>query len=287
MFLLPISIISFVVKYKTIFFNGKEEISKIKIYLTDKNINIELEEYIIGVVAGEMPALFHEEALKAQAIASRSYALSNMKNKEINITSTINDQVYLSNDELKEKWGVDYYKYYNKIKKCVKETTNLVLKRENKILKAFYFSMSNGYTENSINVFNEASIASKESKWDNPEIKNFIVEKKISKKNLKEMLDIKEEEIIINNIIRNETGRVDTVEINKKKYTGINLRKLLSLRSTDFTFIQEKEDYIITTKGYGHGVGMSQYGANGMAKEGYTFDEILTYYYNNVKIENI
>ena len=284
--MLPISIISFVVKYKTIFFNEKEEKQEIMINLTDKNYQLELEEYIVGVVAGEMPALFHEEALKAQAVASRSYVLSKIKNNEVYITSTINDQVYLTNDELKEKWGEDFNKFHKRIKKCVKATENLVIKREDKILKAFYFSMSNGYTENSKNVFNEVNIDSKESKWDNPEIKNFIVEKIISEKELKEILNIKDE-IIIKDIIRNETNRVDTLQINNKIYSGIDLRKILSLRSADFTIIKEKEDYIITTKGYGHGVGMSQYGANGMAKEGYTFKEILTYYYNNVKIENI
>ncbi|MDD2238919.1 MAG: stage II sporulation protein D [Bacilli bacterium] len=256
------------------------------INLTDKNINISLEDYVFGVVAAEMPALFHEEALKAQTIASRSYVLSKKKNNKIKITSTIDDQVYLTNEELKSKWGSDYNKFYKKIKKCVKETKNLVLKREGKILKAFYFSMSNGYTENSENVFKDAQIESKPSKWDNSEIKNFMVEKIMTEDEIKTILNIKDN-INIQNITRNETGRVATIEINNNIYSGIDIRQFLSLRSTDFTITKENNKYIITTKGYGHGVGMSQYGANGMAKDGYTYDDILNYYYNNVKITKI
>lgn len=256
------------------------------INLTDRNLNINLEDYVFGVAAAEMPALFHDEALKAQAIVARSYVLSKKKNNEIKITSTINDQVYLTNEELKAKWGKDYNKFYKKIKACVNETKNLVIKREDKILKAFYFSMSNGYTENSKNVFKDVQIESKPSKWDNPEIKNFIFEKTITEDEIKTILNIKES-INIQNITRNETGRVSTIEINNNIYSGLDIRQFLSLRSTDFTIIKEDNKYIITTKGYGHGVGMSQYGANGMAKEGYTYNEILNYYYNNIKITKI
>src|SRR5690606_19163301 len=150
----------------------------------------------------------------------------------------------------------------------------------------FYFSMSNGYTENSKNVFKDVQIESKPSKWDNPEIKNFIFEKTITEDEIKTILNIKES-INIQNITRNETGRVSTIEINNNIYSGLDIRQFLSLRSTDFTIIKEDNKYIITTKGYGHGVGMSQYGANGMAKEGYTYNEILNYYYNNIKITKI
>ncbi len=285
LFLLPIFIISFVVKYKTIFFDETKK-EEIIIYLTDKNLKLKLEDYVFGVVASEMPALFHEEALKAQAIASRSYVLSKKKNNEINISSTINDQVYMTNEELKAKWGNDYEKYSKKIASCIKETENLVLKRDSKILKAFYFSMSNGYTENSQNVFKDEQIDSKPSKWDNPNLKNFIVEKIITEEEMKTILNITEK-INIQDIIKNETGRVNTIRINNIIYSGIELRHLLTLRSTDFTITQKDNNYIFTTKGYGHGVGMSQYGANGMAKEGYKYDEILKYYYNNIKITKI
>lgn len=285
LFLLPIFIISFVVKYKTIFFDETKK-EEIIIYLTDKNLKLKLEDYVFGVVASEMPTLFHEEALKAQAIASRSYVLSKKKNNEINISSTINDQVYMTNEELKAKWGNDYEKYSKKIASCIKETENLVLKRDSKILKAFYFSMSNGYTENSQNVFKDEQIDSKPSKWDNPNLKNFIVEKIITEEEMKTILNITEK-INIQDIIKNETGRVNTIRINNIIYSGIELRHLLTLRSTDFTITQKDNNYIFTTKGYGHGVGMSQYGANGMAKEGYKYDEILKYYYNNIKITKI
>ncbi len=291
MFLLPISIISFVVKYKANFFgNEQQEIIKeepIIVNVIDKNLKLELEEYIIGVVAGEMPALFEEETLKAQAIASRSYALSKRVEKEIQISSTINEQVFLTKEEMQEKWQDDYRKYYEKIKKCVYATENLVLKRNNKILKAYYFAMSNGYTENSEAVFGENLIDSQESKWDNNNIKNFTVQVTKSESEILEKLNLKEKVLTIGKINRNETNRVVNIEINNISFTGVEIRKLLSLRSTDFEIKKENNNYIITTKGYGHGVGMSQYGANGMAKDGYIYSEILNHYYNDVKITKI
>ena len=107
-----------------------------------------------------MPALFEEEALKAQAIASRSYAASKLNNNLIEITSTTNDQAYYPNYKLKEKWQEDYSKYNIKIKDAVLATNNLVIKRDNKILKTYYFSMSNGYTESSQTVFKENTFES-------------------------------------------------------------------------------------------------------------------------------
>lgn len=287
--LLPISIISFVVKYKTIFFDEQKEIpeSNIVVFVKDKNLELDLEDYIIGVVAGEMPALFEKEALKAQAVAARSYALTRLKDNKVEITSTINDQVYLTKEEMKNKWEKDYDLYFNKIKNYVLETKNEVLYQNDKILKAYYFSMSNGFTEDSERVFGQTLLTSKESKWDNPEINNFVFEKEFTESEIVNLLNIKSDKINISNITRNQTNRVDKLEVNNIIFSGIEIRKLLSLRSTDFTITKQTDKYIITTKGYGHGVGMSQYGANGMAKEGYNYLEILKHYYDNVKIEKI
>src|SRR5574344_753828 len=144
LFLLPITFLSFN-KAKSITIKQEKPII---VYVTDKNLSLDLNDYIIGVVASEMPALFESEALKAQAIASRSYALSSIYNNTITIGSSINDQVYQTNYELKNKWQDKYNDYYTKIKDAVTATQNLVIKRDNKILKAYYFSMSNGQTEN-------------------------------------------------------------------------------------------------------------------------------------------
>ena len=275
-FLLPISISSFI--FKTTFFNEPQNVI---VHIKDKNLYLDLEDYIFGVVAAEMPALFQDEALKAQAVASRSFALSKNNRNVIEITSTISDQVYYTNYELKEKWKDNYNDYYNKILKDVVDTSGYVITRDGKILKTYYFSMSNGYTENSQNVFNETTFLSVSSPFET-KLNNFEVQKIFSENELLSLLNLSN--IDIKELKRNDTNHVEYINISGKKFTGIEIRKLLNLRSTDFTINKNNNEYIITTKGYGHGVGMSQYGANEMAKAGSNYTEILNYYYKNTKL---
>ena len=275
-FLLPISISSFI--FKTTFFNEPQNVI---VHIKDKNLYLDLEDYIFGVVAAEMPALFQDEALKAQAVASRSFALSKNNRNVIEITSTISDQVYYTNYELKEKWKDSYNDYYNKILKDVVDTSGYVITRDGKILKTYYFSMSNGYTENSQNVFNETTFLSVSSPFET-KLNNFEVQKIFSENELLSLLNLSN--IDIKELKRNDTNHVEYINISGKKFTGIEIRKLLNLRSTDFTINKNNNEYTITTKGYGHGVGMSQYGANEMAKAGSNYTEILNYYYKNTKL---
>lgn len=268
---------------------SKKEESNIKIRINKNNEikELNLEDYIVGVVAGEMPASFDIEALKAQAIASRTYALYKIENTNSALETTTDDQVYNTIDEMKTKWKDDYTKYYNKILNAVNSTKNLVMKKDNKVFKSFYFAMSNGYTEDSIAVFSENNIKSVSSPWDNESLNKFKVSTTYSIDKLKELLNQNN----IDNIeilSRDKTNRVEKIKVNEKTYTGVEFRKLLTLRSTDFKVEKDKDNnYIITTKGYGHGVGMSQYGANGMAKENYKYDEILKYYYQDIEITKI
>ena len=130
---------------------------------------IDLEEYVIGVVAGEMPASFHIEALKAQAIASRTFAMYKMsKVNDYVLSTTINDQVYLTIDEMKSKWGNDFQLYYEKVKSAVEATKGQVITYNDDLIISYYFAISNGYTDNAINVFKENRdyLVSVESKWD-------------------------------------------------------------------------------------------------------------------------
>lgn len=280
LFLLPIFISSF--NKATFLFSNNDK--NIIIHITDEDLYLDLNDYIVGVVASEMPALFNKEALKAQSVASRSYAVSKMNNNYLEISSSINDQVYSPNYKLKEKWSDKYHEYYNKISSCVKSTSNEVIKRDNKILRTYYFSMSNGYTENSKTVFNETTFTSVESA-ENENVTNYHYQKEIPLSEFYKILNISS----INNlnIERNNTNHVSTITINDKTYSGIEFRKLLNLRSTDFTINQNANNIIITTTGYGHGVGMSQYGANQMAKEGSNYQEILMHYYQNTEIKEI
>ncbi len=249
---------------------------------------IELEEYVLGVVAAEMPALFHNEALKSQSIASRTYAYNKIYyDPEYIFKSNKNDQSYITKKEMKQKWENNFEEYYNRIKNCVNLTKNLIISYNDKPISAYYFSMTNGYTENSTTVFNETKpyLKSVDSLWDKDN-KNYEVTTEIEKQEFCNKLNISCNVITIENIIRNDTNHIEKININKKSFTGIEIRKLLSLRSTDFE-IAIKDSIEITTKGYGHGVGMSQYGANYLANQNKGYEDILKYYYQDTFIKKI
>lgn len=284
LFLLPISICSFLLKKKAVFFSEKPKHNTVIINVKEKNLYLDLENYVIGVVAGEMPALFQDEALKAQAVAARSYVLSKEKDGNYEISASTSDQVFLTSYEMKEKWQNDYDEYYNKILNAVKKTTGEVLTKDNKILKAFYFSMSNGYTENSKDVFGEDLTQSVESPFE-ISLSNFEIVKEFSKSELLEKLGV--DNLNIENQQISETKHTSSIIIGGKEFSGIEIRKLLNLRSTDFEIKQVGENFNIITRGYGHGVGMSQYGANELAKSGKSYKEILAYYYKNTKLVNL
>lgn len=247
---------------------------------------IEFNEYLIGVLACEMPASFELEALKAQAIASRTYAYY-LINHNKNITTDTRTQCMLNKSQMKENWQNDFDLYYNKLLTAVTQTNNVVLKYDNEIIPAYYFSMSNGYTEDSKYVFNETKdfLKQVDSHYEENN-KNFIKEMTFSKENFCSLLQIDCSYININNINRSSSNRVIDLLINDKKFTGVEIRKKLNLRSTDFD-IKIGDDVKITTRGYGHGVGMSQYGANYMAKEGKNYEDILKHYYQGVIISSI
>ncbi len=285
---MPISISSFKFKKATFFKSDlleKEDNNQIIVHIKDKDLYLDLEDYVIGVVGAEMPASFDSEALKAQAVASRSYAMSFLNNNIIEIRSTISDQVYHTNNELANKWKNDYDKYYNKIKDAVDNTKGEIVSRKGKVLRTYYFSMSNGKTENSKNVFNVSTFLSVDSPYENKNLKNFEVVKEFSEEELLKILGLSSFEV--QNVTRNDTNHVDNIVITNKRYKGTEFRKLLGLRSTDFDIKKEGDKYLITTRGYGHGVGMSQYGANEMAKKGFNYKDIINHYYQNVDMIKI
>ena len=264
------------------------ETSKVVKVNKDTNIyEMNIEEYLIGVVGCEMPALFEEEALKAGAVAARTYLLNKLENNEnYIISSTTNDQCYSDENELKEKWGNNYNEYKSKIEKAVKETKDEYMTYNGEIIKALYFSTSNGKTENVENVFGEKLdyLVSVDSNYDkNTTQFNKTIE--ITKSDFLKKLNLPEtKEIKITNIIKNETNRIDEITINDRKFKGTEIRTLLNLRSTDFEITINEYTVKITTKGYGHGVGMSQYGANELAKLGYNYEEILKHYYTGIEL---
>lgn len=269
--------------------NTKKETSlTVTVYRNNGTIiKLDLEEYIIGVVGAEMPASFSLEALKAQAIVSRTYALKALQNGK-KLTDNESTQAYKSNNELQSMWSSSYNTYYNKIKKAVTSTKGMYITYNNQYIDAVFHSTSNGYTEDASNVWKNSLpyLKSVESPWD----KNASTYYKTTTITYNEATNILGFEITkdtpIEILSKTNSNRIKTIKIGTKTYTGVELRNLLKLRSADFD-IKLKENIEITTKGYGHGVGMSQYGANGMAKAGFTYTQIIKHYYQGVNINKL
>ena len=250
-------------------------------------INLELEEYLIGVVGSEMPASFNIEALKAQTIVARTYALKRISQNKI-LTDTTSTQVYKDNDGLRNIWKNDFNKYYEKVKNAVMSTKGMVLMYNNNYIDAVYHSTSNGMTEDALHVwgYSVPYLKSVESKTD-MNVSSYKKEIMFTLEKLSNVLNTtitKDTTFILE---RNSSGRVSNVKVNDLEINGTTFRTLLGLRSTDFVIELDEETAKITTYGFGHGVGMSQYGANGMANKGYTFRDILNHYYQNTSIKSI
>ena len=290
--IIPFFIVSLFINEKEIDFNlASNNTIRVKRDETGKIDVIPFEEYIVGVVAGEMPVSFHIEALKAQAVAARNYAYQKMnanKDKEYDVIDTTANQVYLDLEQLKNSWKNKYVDNINKVREAVSSTIDEYIVYNDEIISPFYFSTSNGTTEDALTVFNVdvPYLKSVESPWDEKENSNFNYQKVFSIDEFCKPLSITcDNTPEITDIIRDSNNRITSITINGKKFKGTEIYKLLKIRSTDFEIEQKENKIYFNTKGYGHGVGMSQYGANGMAKEGYTYDKILSHYYQGTTLK--
>lgn len=289
--LIPYIIVNIFIKNDEITFNFSSN-SIVRVYRQnlDRIDRVPIEEYVVGVVSGEMPASFSIEALKAQAVASRSYVMYQIKknkNKDYDVVDTVNNQVYLDTDNQKEKWGNDYISNINKIKEAVLDTSSEYLEYNGEVVEAMFFSTSTGMTENSEEVFSSEVpyLRSVVSTWD--EISPAYTDsKKFTKEEFYKLLNLDySEKLSINITNTTSTGRVVDIVINDQKFTGREVCSKLKLKSTYFSIMEYDDSIVVNTKGFGHGVGMSQYGAQGMANNGYKYDEILKYYYSGVEIK--
>ena len=255
--------------------------------------NVFLEEYVVGVVAGEMPASFEKEALKAQSVASRTYVLRKILdnvNKEYDVIDTVGNQVYLDDEQLKEKWKENYTKYINKVRDVVNNTSMEYLEYDGEVIDAMFFSTSNGYTEDSGVVFSQnlPYLKSVKSNWDEEVAATFYVTTSISLQEFYERLGIKYSgKLDVEILEKSSSNRVVKLKINGVVMLGRDVYNKLGLRSCDFIFTQVGNNVNIETRGYGHGVGMSQYGAHGMAKKGYSYKDILNHYYVDTKLKKL
>ena len=271
---------------------GNEEVIQVSLSMNaDKSeaFMMDLEDYVIGVVAGEMPASFNMEALKAQAVAARSFALYKMDVIDDYVLSTnINDQVYITEDEMKEKWQDDFSYYYNRVKEAVLATEGEVLTYEGDIAATYYFAISNGYTDDALTVFSEDKdyLVAVESPWDK-NYQSYASTYTLSKSSFCSKLNISCEDLIISDLVRADNHYVRQININGTTFTGLEVFQKLNLKSADFSITENESDIVITTLGFGHGVGMSQYGAQGMASSGYNYQEILAHYYQDTEINKL
>ena len=297
--LVPFSITNFFYDYKIkkitsgIIINKEKEDKKVRILRGNTVENINMEDYLVGVVSSEVPVSFEKEAIKAQAVAARTYALKQMENRQnesYDVKDDTSSQVYKSNEELKNIWKDKYDENINKIKNAINETKGQYLTYDNKIIYAFFFSTSNGKTEDNKDVFGQdlPYLKSVDSSFDENETSNFKMEKTISLSEFYQKLGINyDDNLNITNIELTSSGRIKNITINNNTFKGVDVRSKLSLRSTDFKIEKKDNNVVITTKGYGHGVGMSQYGANALAKQNKNYEEILKYYYKGTNIQKL
>ena len=247
---------------------------------------VELEEYVIGVVGAEMPASFSLDALKAQAIIARTYALK-ANQRGIVLSDNESSQSYKSDDQLHSMWGSSFDLYFNKVRDAVLSTKGMYLSYNGDFIDAVYHSTSNGKTESSINVWGNyyPYLVSVDSGYDSF---NSSFEKKVSfsysELSNKLGFDINSDSSFIV-LDRTDGDRVKSISIDGHIFSGIEVRSILGLRSADFDIEKNLDGVSITTRGYGHGVGLSQYGANGMALNGFSYIDILKHYYSGVSID--
>lgn len=255
-------------------------------------VNMELDSYIIGVVLAEMPSDFELEALKAQAVVARTYALKHhFEDQKHNSGAICTDstccQAFISPDEYLESGGNK--KGLNKIEQSVYETGKMVLTFEGKLIDATYFSCSGGRTEDAKDVWgaNVPYLQAVDSPGEEASVR-YMDTVYFTKKEFADCMQLDVAQLSgrwIGEITYTGGGGVDQIDICGQQYAGTKMRSILGLRSTAFVISAVGDSITITTKGFGHRVGMSQYGADAMAVSGSDYIEILTHYYQGTKIE--
>ena len=261
--------------------------SKIKLLIDAEVSELTVYDYIVGVVAAEMPVSFEPEALKAQAVAARTFLVHGKEKPKHDNADVCADhrccQAYISRDELREKWGKSYDKYIKIIETAVSETDGEYLSFEGEAIYAAFHSSSAGMTEEGDYPYLH-SVSSPENEESVPNYVTTLTLRDIDFRDtvlyLKPEADMTgEAETWIEKTELTDSGRVRSITVGGVEFTGAELRELFSLRSTAFEIEHADGEFTFTVTGYGHGVGMSQYGANAMAKNGADYKEILSHYY--------
>jgi stage II sporulation protein D len=256
-------------------------------------VTLPLDEYLIGVVAAEMPAEFHPEALKAQAVAARTYTLLRLSGAPLSADPE-NCQAWIPVSEMRRRWGMLAGYYYGKIAAAVRDTDGEAVVYQGRLIDPVYSASCGGQgTEDAASVwgYDVPYLKGVPCDWDPPSQQQPVAVA-FTYDDLFRRLGIKDKAVpagtglggLVRILDRTTSGRVKDLRVAGQTFKATDLRKLLNLRSTDFTVRNAGSRVTFETRGFGHAVGMCQWGAQGMALHGKNYKEILTYYYQGVQV---
>lgn len=269
---------------------------------TGKVEQVNIDDYLCNVVSAEMPADYEIEALKAQAVVARTYTIYKINNKKHENADICDDstccQAWVDKETRFSRWEESKRESnWEKIQKCVQETQGQIITYQNQPINAFFHANSGGKTELPVNVWGGTGLpylqvvetAGEEG------YKQYESEVELTQDELIEKLKTKYSDISIDfsnqedlKILEyTDSGRVKTVKFGNHEISGVETRTLLGLKSTNFEISKENDKIKFTVKGYGHGVGMSQTGADAMAKQGKNYKEIINHFYSGVEIKEV
>ena len=276
---------------------------------TEEVSTLSLEEYVVGVVAAEMPASFHLEALKAQSVLARTYAVAKLRDyggagtaaaPDADISDNPDfDQAWIDSDQMRDRWGfLGYWLNRGKIEEAVEATRGLVVTYEGDLIEAVYHSTSGGQTEDAADVWGNPfpyllsvsspyeehspySLTRHSFSWD-------MLAQRVGVSAALLMASLENPAIPAVEVTSlTDTGRVAQVTVGGREFTGRDIRQLLNLPSTWWEIEEDADGVTFWVRGFGHGVGMSQYGADGMAGQGYSFREIISHYYPGATLRSL
>ncbi len=265
-------------------------------------VELTMAEYLWGVVAAEMPASFEEEALKAQACAARTYTVTRQnhpsdKHPDADICGDSTCcQAYIDRADAEARWGLNAQEYAGKIERAVAETDGLGILYNGQPIQALFFSSAAGKTVDAVEVWgNSVDYLKSVDSPEGDEVPNYHTQASFSADEVKSLTlaaypgaDLSGEASgWFGKASRNDGGGVISIPLGGVTLTGSQVRSLFSLRSATFTVSYAEGTFTFDVTGYGHGVGMSQYGANAMAKEGSSFRDILTWYYTGAQVDSL
>lgn len=276
-------------------YNKDDETLRVMMTQSDSIYEMSMKEYVIGVVAAEMPAEYEIEALKAQAVVAYTYALYKSdlrKTEDYDVTdSSKTDQAFLSEATAKERFGDNYEKYIEKITLAVNEVLGQTITYDGKVILACCHSISGGKTESAEAIWGGSYpyLMPVESVGDvlNPKYLSEVTVKEKDVKSTLEKLDVKIEgdaDSWFKEAKKTESGTVTKINVCNKELKGSEIRTAFGLRSANFDIEYSDSQFKFTVRGYGHGVGMSQYGAQFMAQQGSSYKDILSWYYTDCTI---